>query len=69
MQKRHTSHGRTVHDLKLGDRLTLVVLVRRGPRRLSTDDRKLHVLDLYPDEEEVDLPDDDILQVISTEGI
>jgi hypothetical protein len=27
------------------------------------------VLDLYPNKEEVDLPDDDILQVISTEGI
>lgn len=84
-----TSHGRAVHDLKLGDRLALIVLIRRCSercvslqsvteylersawvarrtcsRRFSPDDAQLHVLDLDPHEEEVDLADDDVLEVV-----
>ena len=33
-----TAYGRAVHDLKLGDRLALVVLVWRRARRLAADD-------------------------------
>ena len=65
LQKEHTSHGCAVHDLKFGDGLALVVLIRRRARRLPPYDRQLHVLDLYADEQEVDLADDDVLQVIS----
>ena len=35
------------------------------PRRLPLDDGDLHVLDLDPDQEEVDLADDDVLKVVS----
>lgn len=91
---RLTSHGCTIHDLKLGDGLAFVVLIwccdveggwsdgkvtthgaggqprsgntvgLTGSRRLSSDDTQLHVFDLDPNQEEVDLADDDILQVI-----
>jgi hypothetical protein len=58
--------GQMPTDLKLGDGLALVVLIRRSSRRLSPNDGKLHVLDLDADEEKVDLADDDVFQVIST---
>lgn len=57
--------GGAVHDLELGDGLGLVVLVRRGPGGLPTYDGEFHVLDLDPDEEEVDLADDDVFEVVS----
>ena len=64
MWAKHTSDWSTIHDLELRDCFTLVVLIRSGSGSLSADDRELHVLDLYADEQEVDLADDDILQMI-----
>ena len=61
---RRTSYRRAIHNLKLGDRLALVVLVGRGARRLAADDGELHVLDLDAHQQEVDLADDDVLQVV-----
>ena len=60
-----TSYWCTVHDLELGDGLTLVVLVGRRAGRLAADDGELHVLDLDAHEQEVDLADDDVFQVVS----
>ena len=60
-----TSDWCTVHDLELRDRLALVVLVWWRARSLATDNRKLHMLDLDADEQEVDLADDDVFQVVS----
>ena len=62
--RRRTSYRRAVHDLELGDRLALVVLVGWGARCLAADDGELHVLDLDAHEQEVDLADDDVLQVV-----
>lgn len=59
-----TSDGGTVHDLEFRDRLALVVLVGWGASRLSPNDGEFHVLDLYTDEEEVDLSDNDVLEMI-----
>jgi hypothetical protein len=56
-----TSHGRTVHDFKLCDRLALVVLIWWRTRRLSADDRQFHVLDFDANEQKVDFPDDHVL--------
>ena len=61
---RLTSYGCTIHDLKLGDSLALVVLVRGRPSCLSADDGQLHVLDLDAYEQEVDLADNDVLQMV-----
>ena len=47
---RRTSYGGPVHNLELGNRLALVVLVRRGACRLAADDRELHVLNLDANE-------------------
>ena len=49
-----------VHDLVLGNRLVLVESLRATPCRLSLDDSHLHMLNLYSDEEEVNLPHDDV---------
>lgn len=62
------AYGRAVHDLELGDRLALVVLVRWCAGCFAADDGEFHVLDLYPYQEEVDLADDDVFQVVSGEG-
>ena len=53
-----------VHDLVLGNRLVLVESLRATPCRLSLDDRDLHVLDLDPHQQEVDLANDHVLQVV-----
>ena len=53
-----------IHDLVLGNCLVLVEGVRPASCRLSLYDRNLHVLDLDPDQEEIDLADNHVLQVI-----
>ncbi len=60
-----TSDGRPIHDFVFGDRLVLAERV--GPRsdRLPFDDGYLHMLNLDPNEKEVDLPHNHILQVVS----
>ena len=60
-----TSYWRTVHNLELGNRLALVVLVRWRACCFAPDDRQLHVLDLDAHEEEVNLANDDVLEVVS----
>lgn len=52
---------RTVHDLVLGDVFVLGEHIRTGACRLLFDYGNLHVFYLYPDEQEVDLADDDVL--------
>lgn len=59
-----TSDRGAVHDLILGDGVVFVVDTRPSARRLSLDDVDLHVLDLDPHQEEVDLPHDDVFQVV-----
>lgn len=63
-----TSDGGAVHDLVLGDGVVFVVDTRPGARRLSLDDVYLHVLNLDPHEKEVDLPHDDVFQVVSVDA-
>ena len=63
--RRRTSYRRAVHDLELGDRLALVILVGWGARCLAADDGELHVLDLDAHEEEVDLADYHVFKVVS----
>lgn len=55
----------TIHNLKLCDRFGFVILVWRCSCRFASDDRKLHVLDLDSNEEEVDLANDNIFEVVS----
>lgn len=55
--------------LEAHQRLTLVVLVWRRPGGLPPDDAKLHVFDLQPDQQEVDPPDYDVLQVVLALGV
>ena len=62
-----TSHGRAIHDLVLGDGVILMVHVGARAGCLPLDDVDLHVLDLDPHQQEVDLPHDDVLQVVPTE--
>jgi hypothetical protein len=59
-----TAYGCAVHNLELGDRLALVILVRWRACCLAPDDRELHVLDLNSNQQEVDLADDDVLQMV-----
>lgn len=59
-----TSDRCAVHDLILGDGVVLVVDARPRARRLPLDDVDLHVLDLDPHQEEVDLSHDHVLQVV-----
>jgi len=61
---RFAAHRCSVHNLKLCNRLALVVLIRRGTRRLSPDDRELHVLDLDSDQQEVYFADNNILEMV-----
>lgn len=64
MSSARTSYGRSVHDLEFGDGLTLVVLVWRRARRLTTDDRELHVFDFDSNQQEIYLPNNHILEMI-----
>ena len=59
--RRRTSYRRAVHDLELGDRLALVVLVRRRPCCFAANNGQFHVLDLDSYKQEVDLSYNDIL--------
>ena len=59
-----TSYWSTIHDLELGNRFALIILVRWRAGRLPPDDGKFHMLDLDTDKEEVDLANDDVLEVI-----
>lgn len=60
----HTSYGGSVHYLEFGNGFALVVLVRCRTRRLTTNDRKLHVLNLDSNQQEVNLANDNILEVV-----
>lgn len=57
------SHG-PVHDLVLRQRLRLVVQICAAARALALDDRELHVFDLDPHKQEVNLADDNVLEVV-----
>jgi len=57
-------HRSTVHDLKLCHCLALVVQVRPRSGRLTADDCKLHVLDLDSHQKEVNLPNNDVIEVV-----
>lgn len=59
-----TSHGCTIHNLKFRDSFTFVVLVRHCSCRLPSNNREFHMLDFYPNEEEIDFANDDILQMV-----
>mmetsp|Transcript_53545 Transcript_53545/g.138411 ORF Transcript_53545/g.138411 Transcript_53545/m.138411 type:complete len:245 (-) Transcript_53545:301-1035(-) len=61
---RLASHWRSIHDLKLCDCLALVVRICAGTGGLALDDGNLHVLDLYPHQQEEDLAEHHVLQVI-----
>jgi len=43
---------------------TLVVLIRRHTARLAPDDTELHMFDLEPDEQEIDAPDNNVLEMV-----
>ena len=62
-----TSYWSTIHDLELGNRFALIILVRWRAGRLPPDDGKFHMLDLDTYEEEVDLSDNNVLQVVSAQ--
>lgn len=64
-----TSNWGTIHNFKFGDSFTLVVLVRWRPRRLASDNREFHVLDLYPHKKEVDLSHNHVLQMVSSPSL
>lgn len=51
-----TSHRCPIHDLVLGYGVVLVVHIGPCPRCLPLDDVYLHVLDLDPHQQEVNLP-------------
>lgn len=61
---RFAPHRRAIHDLKLGDRLALVVLVGWGARGLAPDNGQLHMLDLDTHEQEIDFAHDHVLEVV-----
>ena len=60
-----TSDWGTIHDFEFGNRLAFVVLVGRRTCCFTTDDRQLHMLDLYSNQEEVNLANNNIFQMIS----
>lgn len=62
-----TSHGSPIHDLILGYRVVLMVHIGACARCFPLDDIYLHVLDFDSHQEEVDLPYNDIFQVVSGE--
>lgn len=62
-----TSHGRPIHDLILGYRVVFMVHIGACARRFPLDDIYLHVLDFDSHQQEVDLPYNDIFQVVSGE--
>ena len=51
-------------NLEPHQRLALVVLPRRRAARLAPDDAQLHMLDLQPDEQEINAADDHVLEVV-----
>ena len=57
-------HRRPVHDIKLRDRLRLVVQARPGARGFSPPDLDLHVLDFDPHEKKADLAENHVLHVV-----
>ena len=61
---RRTSHGSTIHNLKLSDGLAFVVLIRRRSCCFSSDDGEFHMLDFYPDQQEIYLSNNHILEVV-----
>lgn len=58
----------SIHDLVLCDGVIFVVDARTGARRLPLDDVDLHVLDLNPDEQEIDFPHNDVFQMVPDGG-
>jgi hypothetical protein len=60
-----TSDWGTIHDFEFGNRLAFVVLVGWRTRCFTTDDRQLHMLDLYSNQEEVNFANNNIFQMIS----
>lgn len=62
-----TPHWSSIHDLILGNGVIFVVDARTGACRLPFDDINLHVLDLNPDEQEIDFPHNDIFQMVPDE--
>lgn len=59
-----TFYRSAVHYLVLGECLAFVILVGRCPRRLASDDRQFHMLDLYAYKQEEYLPHYHIFQVV-----
>mmetsp|Transcript_6904 Transcript_6904/g.17262 ORF Transcript_6904/g.17262 Transcript_6904/m.17262 type:complete len:267 (+) Transcript_6904:284-1084(+) len=58
-----SSNRRSVHDLKLCYSFCLVECVRACACRLTLDDGYLHVLDLYPHQQEEDFAKDRVLEM------
>lgn len=60
-----TSDRSAIHDFKLCDCLTLVVLIWWGASCLASYYRKLHMLDFDTNKQKIYLANNHILQVIS----
>lgn len=59
-----TTNRSSIHDLILCNRIVLLIDIRPRTSGLPFDDCNLHVLDFNPHQEEVDLPNDDVLEVV-----
>lgn len=59
----------TVHDLVFGDGVVLVVHTGASACCLTLDDVNLHVLNLNPHQQEIDLPHNYIFQMVPTVGV
>ena len=61
---KHTSRRTPIHNLKPHQRLTLIILIRRRPRRLPPNNTQLHMLNLQPHQQKVNPPHNHILKMV-----